>query len=68
MGQERILILSKLAVYLVSSKKVHTKIFIAELRYVIKAQQSKEFILQFQGAIDIRVNLMEREELLKLIK
>jgi hypothetical protein len=47
---------------------VHTKIFLSELRYVIKAQQSKEFILQFLGSIDIRINLLEREEMLKLIK
>lgn len=67
-AQDRVLMLSQQALYLVSSKKVHTKIFLQELHYVIKSQQSKEFILQFLGSIDVRINLMEREELLKLIK
>ena len=36
-AQDRVMILSKDALYLVSSKKVHTKIFLQELRYIIKA-------------------------------
>ena len=67
-AQERIIVLSKETIYLVSSKKVNTQLFLKELRYVIKAQQSKEFILQFLGSIDIRINVLEREECLKLIK
>ena len=68
MAQDRVVICSPLSVYLVSSKKLHTQMMIKELRYIIKAQQSKEFILQFGGGNDIRINLMEREELINLIK
>lgn len=67
-AQDRVFILSKDTIYLVSAKKVHTQLFVKELRYVIKAQLSKEFILQFLGSIDIRINLLEREESLRLIK
>lgn len=68
-SQERIVLLSTFAVYLFSAKKVHTKVPIRELKYVIKSMHSKEFLLQFTEGIDLRIGGVEdREQLLDLIK
>ena len=41
-AQDRILVLSSSAYWLVSSKKIHTKVDIGDLKYVVKALHSTE--------------------------
>ena len=54
--------MSTFAVYLFSSKKVHTKVPIRELKYVIKSMHSKEFLMQFTEGIDLRIGGVEDRE------
>lgn len=73
-SQDRILVLSKEFLYLLGSSKIHTKIGIGELSYIIKCLQSSEIVLFFVNNIDIRMSFMgddpeeEREMFLSFLK
>ena len=74
--EERIAVLTDQAFYLISSKKIHSKMLIKSLHYIIKSmyQGSNEVILCFKNEagtsqfIDVRLNLDQRENFLKTLK
>lgn len=74
MTQDRILVLTDVAFYLISSKKIHSKMLVKSLHYVIKTVQSLEVILCFNNDngqsnfIDVRLSLDQRDEFLVLLK
>jgi len=65
-SQDRIFVLSTTKVSLFSSRKCHTELRIADLRYIIQSMQSKEFVLQFD--CDLRLTLIDREDMLMYLK
>ena len=67
-SQERIFVLSTNAAYLFSKNRVHTKVEMSKLKYIIKSMHSKEFMLQFTEGVDLRLSLEDREDLLMMVK
>lgn len=76
MTQDRILVLTDLAFYLISPKKIHSKMLIKHLHYIIKAMHSssKELILCFineggsSNYIDVRMSLNSRDQVINVLK
>ena len=71
LGQERIFLMSTAAIYLVTKAKVHSKFLIVDLRYIIEALQSNEFILHFSNEkenVDIRIQMDKKVEMVDLLK
>lgn len=74
--QDRILVLTDVAFYLISPKKIHTKMLIKSLYYIIKTVHatSQEMILCFHNEggssnyIDVRLSLSKREQFMELLK
>ena len=63
--------MSTKAVYLISSKKVHSKFLITEAKYVIKSLESNEFIMNFtnvQEKIDVRLVMQSRDDMLTMLQ
>ena len=74
-SQDRILVSSEDFVYLLGKNKIHTKIGINELNYIIKCTQSSELIMRFQiDNMDIRMSFIgedpeeQREDFLLYLK
>ena len=70
-AQERVFVLSDLAIYLCSKTRVHTQMWIKDLVYYVKSTKSNEFLLVFkvQGeTVDLRVSSEDRDELLDFTK
>lgn len=76
MTQQRILILTDVAFYLISQKKIHSKMMVRTLHYVIKTIHAKslELILCFvneggtSNYIDVRLSIPQRELFLEVLK
>lgn len=71
MGQDRIFLMSTTAIYLVTKGKVHSKFLIVDLRYIIEALQSNEFIVHFSNErenVDIRIQMDNKVEMVELLK
>ena len=67
-SDDRILVLSKTHLYLFTRRKLHTLLPISLLIMIIKSQQSKEFILQFESGEELRLTCEYREDFLILLK
>lgn len=74
--QDRIMVLTDAAFYLISSKKIHSKMLIKSLHYVIKTVHatSMEIIICFNNDtgqsnyIDVRLSMEKRDEFLAALK
>ena len=63
--------MSTSAIYLVTKGKVHSKFSIVDLRYIIEALQSNEFIVHFSNErenVDIRIQMDKKVEMFELLK
>lgn len=53
---------------MVSPKKCHTRVLLSDLKYIVKARMSKEFVLCFSNNVDLRLTLEDREDLLQTMQ
>ena len=67
-AQDRCVICSTQGIYLVSPKKCHTRVLLSDLKYIVKARMSKEFVLCFSNNVDLRLTLEDREDLLQTMQ
>lgn len=66
-AQDRICILSSMGIYLVTNAKCHTRCLLSDLKWIVKARMSKEFVLCFTNNVDLRLTIEDREDLLQLV-
>ena len=55
-AQDRVLVLTSSSFWLISAKKIHTKVDITDLKYFVKALQSNECLFQFFDDVAIRIS------------